>query len=266
MKAGHQIDSRLLGLWTLAVCVFVVAPFFAVVAVSLTPLDYISLPHGAISLRWYRELLNRTVFLEAGEHSLLLAVEAAVTALFLGTLAALAIVRYRFALRGTVLFTVSSPLFIPMVMGGLAILMFFSMVGWTYEPFRLYAGHCALTVPYVVRVLTASLTGFDMNQELAARNLGANPVKAFLRVTLPQLGPGLIAGAIFAFIVSFDNVGLSLFLSGANYRTLPVELLAFVEADNDPTSAALSVVMIVLSMAVVLVVERLVGLQRLMRA
>jgi putative spermidine/putrescine transport system permease protein len=266
MRAGHNIDLRLLGLWTLVVCVFVVAPLFAVLAVSLTPLDYISLPRGTFSLRWYEQLLHQTIFFDAGINSVVLAIEAAMTALVLGTLAALAIVRYRFPIRGFVQLAVTSPLFIPMVMGGLSILMFFSMLGWESQPVRLYVGHCALTVPYVVRTLSASLTGYDLNQELAARNLGASPIKAFFLVTLPQLTPGLVAGAIFAFIVSFDNVGLSIFLSGAQYRTLPVELLAHVEADNDPMSAALSVVMIVLSMAVVLVAERLVGLQRLMRA
>ena len=266
MRAGHQIAPRFLGLWTLVVCLFILAPVFAMIAVSVTPLDYISLPRGTFSLRWYERLLQQTAFLEAGINSVVLAVESAATALVLGVLAALSIVRYRFPLREAVRLTVTSPLFIPMVMSGLAILIFFSALGWDSQPGRLYVGHCALTLPYVVRAVSASLTGFDMNQELAARNLGANPLKAFLLVTLPQLRPGLAAGTIFAFIVSFDNVGLSIFLSGAKYKTLPVELLAHVENDNDPMSAALSVVMIVLSIGVVLAAERLVGLQRLMRA
>ena len=266
MTTGHQIAPRFLGLWTLLVCLFIVAPIFAMIAVSLTPLDYISLPTATFSLRWYSRLLQYPVFLEAGINSVVLAVEAAATVLVLGVLAALAIVRYRFPLREAVRLTVTSPLFIPMVMSGLAILVFFSTLGWSSQPVRLYVGHSALTLPYVVRAVSASLTGFDMNQELAARNLGATPLKAFLLVTLPQLRPGIAAGAIFAFIVSFDNVGLSIFLSGANYKTLPVELLSYVETDNDPMSAALSVVMIVVSMGVVLAAERLVGLQRLMRA
>ena len=266
MREGHQIAPRFLGLWTLVICLFIVAPVIAMVAVSLTPLDYISLPKGTFSLRWYERLLEQTVFLEAGINSVVLAVEAAATALLLGVLAALATVRYRFPLREAVRLTVTSPLFIPMVMSGLAILMFFSTLGWNSQPGRLFVGHCALTLPYVVRAVSASLTGFDMNQELAARNLGASPLKAFLLVTLPQLRPGIAAGAIFALIVSFDNVGLSIFLSGANYNTLQVEMLAHVENDNDPMSAALSVVMIALSMGVVLAAERLVGLQRLMRA
>ena len=266
MRPGHQINSRLLGAWTLAMCVFIAAPLLAMVAVSLTPFDYISLPRGSLSLRWYVGLLGQTEFFDAGINSLVLAVGAAATALVLGVLPALAIVRYRFPMREAVRLVMTSPLFIPMVVSGLAILMFFSARGWGSQPVRLYVGHCALTVPYVVRAASASLTGFDMNQELAARNLGASPFKAFLRVTLPQLRAGIAAGGILAFIVSFDNVGVSLFLTGAEYRTLPVQLLAHVENDSDPVSAAVSVVLLLFSIGVVLAAERLVGLQRLMRA
>jgi len=265
-ETGHQIAPRLLGVWTALVCVFIVAPLVAMLAVSVTSLDYISLPRGGISLRWYARLLQQPQYLESGLNSVLLALEATATSLILGTLSALAIVRHRFPGREAVRLVVTSPLFIPMVMSGLAILMFFSALGWGSQPARLYIGHCALTLPYAVRAVSASLTGFDLNQELAARNLGASPLKAFLLVTLPQLRAGLTAGGIFAFIVSFDNVGLSIFLSGATYKTLPVELLSHVENDNDPMSAALSVVLVVLSMAIVLLAERVVGLQRLMRA
>ncbi len=262
---GHQFAPRLLGAWTMLVCLFVVAPLVVMVAVSLTPLNYISLPSDGISFRWYARLLQQPQYLETGWNSVLLALEASATSLLLGTLASLAIVRYRFRGREAVRLVVTSPLFVPMVMSGLAVLMFFSALGVGTPASRLYVGHAALTLPYVVRSVSASLTGFDLNQELAARNLGASPLKAFVLVTLPQLKPGMTAGAIFSFIVSFDNVGLSIFLSGATYKTLPIELLSHVENDNDPMSAALSVVLIVLSMAVVLVAERLIGLQRLIR-
>ena len=265
MRPAHEIDGRLLGVWTLIVCVFIVAPFFAVVAVSLTPLDYISLPSEGISFRWYRRLLDEPVYLEAGINSVLLAAAASATAVVLGVLPAIAFVRYRFPMRDVVQLALTSPLFVPMVMTGLAILTFFASMGWGSQYGRLYAGHCALTLPYVFRAACASLVGFDINQELAARNLGAGPVKAFLLITVPQLLPGLVAGAIFAFIVSFDNVGLSIFLTGAEVKTLPVELLAHVENDNDPLSASLSVVMLILSIAVVLIAERLVGLQRMLK-
>ena len=129
MRAAHRIDGRLLAAWTTAVCIFIIAPLFFILAVSLTPANFISLPTHGLSLRWYLQLLQHKVFLEAGLNSLLLAFEASLTAIVLGVLAALAVVRYRFPLRETVRFVVSAPLFVPMVMSGLAVLIFFSSVG-----------------------------------------------------------------------------------------------------------------------------------------
>jgi putative spermidine/putrescine transport system permease protein len=256
---------RLLGsAWTGLVLLFVLAPFFCLIAVSLTPLDYISLPSGGISLRWYRALADHPGFLEAGLNSFAIALGTAASALVLGTMAALATVRYRFPGREAVRVLMLSPLIVPMVMTGLGILVFFSNRGWTDPATRLLVAHCALTLPYVVRTVSASLAGFDPNQELAARNMGASAGKAFLLVAVPQLAPGLLAGAIFAFVVSFDNVGLSIFLTGPQFTTLPVSLFIYATVDNTPVSAALSVVMVAISMLVVALLQRLAGLHRLM--
>ena len=266
MTAAHQLNKTLLGVWTMAVLAFVLAPLLSVLAVSLTPLDYVSLPTTGISFRWYVQLAGRGEFITAGANSILIAVEAMVTVLILGTLAALACSRHRFPFRNAVQIAATSPLFIPMVMSGLAILVFFSAFGWHDEATRIYVGHCALTLPYVFRTVIASLAGFDLDQELAARNLGANPLKAFVLVTLPQIGPGLLAAGMFAFIVSFDNVGLSIFLTGSKFMTLPVALFSYASYSEDPMVAAVSVVMILFSLGAVAVVERSFGLQRLMRS
>jgi len=239
-------------------------PLFFVFAVSLTPLGYISLPTSSISFRWYAKIAQHPEFISATIDSLGLALAATFTALVLGITAAIAIVRYQFALREVIRTAVASPMFIPVVMSGLAILMASTAWGWTDQATRLYVAHSALTVPYVVRTVSASLAAFDPNQELAAHNLGASPIKAFLLITLPQLGPGVLAGAVFAFIVSFDNVGISIFLTGANFTTLPVQLLEYATNDADPMVAAVSVVMIIISLLAVLLMERTFGLQRLM--
>jgi len=261
---SHELNRTFLAAWTVATSAFVVLPLLFVAAVSLTPLGYISLPTEGISFRWYAKIASHPEFISSALNSLVLAVVAAATALVLGVLAALASTRYQFALKEVVRLAVASPLFIPMVMSGLAILITSSAWGWTDPMSRLYIGHTALTIPYVFRTVSASLAGFDWNQESAARNLGASPLKAFMLVTLPQLGPGILAGAIFAFIISFDNVGLSIFLSGATFKTLPVELFAYSSNDNDPTTAAVSVVMILVSFAAVALLERFFGIQRLM--
>jgi putative spermidine/putrescine transport system permease protein len=266
MSAEHQLNKTLLAVWTWTVLAFVLAPLVVITAVSLTPLDYISLPTTGVSLRWYAQLTGRNEFIAAGVNSLVIALAASATALLLGVLVALATVRYRFPFRNTASIVATSPLFIPMVMSGLAILVFFSAVGWHDQATRLYVAHCALTLPYVFRTVSASLAGYDINQELVARNLGASPIKAFMLVTLPQIGPGLLAGVVFAFIVSFDNVGLSIFLTGSHFTTLPVELFNYASYSDDPMAAAVSVVMILFSIGAIAILEKAFGIQRLMRS
>jgi len=234
------------------------------IAISFTADEYISLPWHGFGLRWYADMLNRSDFLEAARNSALLMVEAAVTAVVFGTLVAIALTRYRFAGRGLIALIASAPMFVPLVMTGLAILIMFSNYNIGGPAVRLYVGHVALTVPYVIRLVSASTTGFDWNQEVAAQNLGASPLRAFLEITLPQIAPGVIAGGVFALIVSFDDVGISIFLAGANYTTLPVELFAFASYNLTPMVASVSVVMIVFSALSVVLIERLFGVQRML--
>jgi putative spermidine/putrescine transport system permease protein len=172
--------------------------------------------------------------------------------------------RYRFRLRTAVQLVTIPPMFVPMVMTGLAILIYTKQPGWESEAGRLFVGHAIMTLPYVVRTVMASLAGFDPNQELATRNLGASPMRAFMLIALPQLGPRIFAGAIFAFIVSFDNVGLSIFLTGSQFNTLPVELYSYASYNNDPTSAAVSVLMILFSVVTIAALEYFFSLQKIM--
>ncbi|MFI5015555.1 MAG: ABC transporter permease [Hyphomicrobiales bacterium] len=252
-----------LWVWTLLVAIFILTPLIVLAAISVTPEDYISLPIRGVSLRWYADMLRHPNFLDAARNSLLLAVEAAATALAAGTLLAIAVTRFRFPGRGLVTLIASAPLFIPLVMSGLAIRIFFSTFAFDTPALRLYAAHVALTVPFVVRLVSASLAGFDWNQEAAARNLGASPARAFAEITLPQIAQGVIAGGIFALIVSFDDVGMSIFLTGADYTTLPIELFAAASYELTPTVAAISVAMILFSALSVLVIERWFGVQKM---
>ena len=266
MTSGITFGRLWLTVWTTAVVIFVVAPLLFVVLVSFTANNYISLPTQGFSLRWYRQLLDNRDLLAAGWNSLYLAVLAACCALVLGTTAAVASARWRFALLQPLRLVVLSPLLIPAVMSGLAILVFSNQIGMQSQFLRNFVAHGALTVPYVFRTVSASLAGFDLNQELAARNLGASPLKAFMLVTLPQLGAGFGAGALFAFIISFDNVGLSIFLTGANFQTLPVALFVYASFTNDPMVASASVCMLAVSVLSIIAVERFFGLERLMKS
>lgn len=261
---SFSFGNRFLFVWTTLIVIYILAPLAVVVLISLTTYDYISLPTAGISLKWYAQVFREAIFLESAITSLLLALGAALVALVLGATASLAIIRYRFPGRTALQILSASPLFVPMVMTGLALLIAASQFGFYDQALRLLIGHSILTLPYVVRTVSASLTGFDINQELAAQNLGATPFKAFMKVTLPQLGPGLLAGAVFAFIISFDNVGLSIFLSGTQYTTLPVQLYFYTSNSSDPTAAAVSVLMILFSFSVIALMERIFGLQKLM--
>ncbi len=261
-----RLNTRLifLAIWSVAVAVFILAPLVVVIAVSLTPENFISLPLNGISFRWYLQLAEHEDFGYAAINSLLLAFISSFTSVALGTLAAVATVRYRFAAREVLRLAVTSPLFVPMVLSGLAILIFASAHGIHSQATRLYVAHTALTLPYVFRTVSSSLTGFDPNQELAAKNLGASPFRAFMLVTLPQIMPGIMAGVVFAFIISFDNVSLSIFLAGIDFPTLPVQLFSYAMNDSDPMAAAVSVLMILASIGAILCIERIFGLQRLM--
>jgi putative spermidine/putrescine transport system permease protein len=263
MRPG-LLERLFLGGWTLLVSIFIIGPLLVMIAISLTADGYISLPYNGVSLRWYEDMLQQKIFFDAALNSILLALQATATAVLLGTAVALAVTRYRFPGRGLVLLLAGAPLFVPLVMTGLAVLVFFSTLGIGGPALRLYVAHVSLTMPYIVRMVSVSMAGFDWNQELAARNLGASPLRAFIEVTLPQIVPGVIAGAAFAFIISFDDVGMSIFLTGAAYKTLPVELFAFAAFDLTPMIAAVSVTMIVFSALFVLIIERAFGMQRVL--
>ena len=252
-----------LGAWTALTVLFVLLPLLVLLAVSLTSRNYISLPTDGFSLRWYRQLLG-SGFMTPAWNSVVLAAEAATTTVALGTLAALAISKWRFPLRTQIRFIITSPVFVPTILLGLAILVFFASFGWTAPSARLYVAHTVLTLPYAIRTVGAALVGIDVNQQFAAQNLGATPLAVFRLITLPQIRAGIFAATLFAFIVSFDNVAVSVFLTAPSYNTLPVKLLEFTSTENDPSSAALSVVLIVASLAMVAVAERIVGIRQLM--
>ncbi|WP_036593118.1 ABC transporter permease [Ottowia thiooxydans] len=261
----HHRAGWLLRSWTVGVVLFVLGPLVLILAVSLTPKDVLSWPSGEISLRWYARMLERPAFVQSAWNSLVLALGSSAAAVALGLLAALGLDRSPGRFAKGLLNGLMSPLFVPMILSGLAILIAYTQMGWTHQASRLWVAHTALTLPYALRTISASLQSFDRRQELAAQNLGAGQFRTLLYVTLPQLGPGLFAAGLFAFIVSFDNVGLSLFLTGPSFSTLPVELFSYASYNSDPVIAAVSITMVLLSVAAVLLVERVFGLARFMR-
>ena len=149
-----------------------------------------------------------------------------------------------------------------MVIIGIALLQFYSLLKISGSFFGLVIGHVVITFPYVVRTVSASLYQFDEALEEAARTLGANQVKTFFKITLPMIRPGLIAGAIFAFIVSFDNVPVSIFLVGVKSTTLPVVIFSYIEYGVDPTIAAISTILICLTGLTIFIIEKWIGFSK----
>ncbi len=245
-----------------AMLLFLAAPIVVVLLVSLADAEFVYFPPPGFTLRWYAKLVHMEGFLPSFLLSLRLALLVSGLALMLGTAAALALVRYTFPGRQWMSAFLMSPLIFPPIITGIALLQFFSTLGIRATFFTLMVGHTLITLPYVVRNVMASLQGLRSNVEEAARMLGANPWQTFWHITLPLIKPGLAAGGIFAFITSFDNYTISMWLKSAEETTLPLRIFFYIERIMDPSVAAVSGAMIVFSIVLVIVTEKAAGLSR----
>jgi putative spermidine/putrescine transport system permease protein len=179
-----------------------------------------------------------------------LALSSTLVATVLGTFSALSMARYRFRGREAISAFMLSPILFPTIVLGLALLVFYSRVGLSGSFTGLVIAHSVLTTPFVIRLVMASLAEFDPAVEEASRNLGAGWWRTFLQVTLPLIRPGVLAGAVFAFIISFDELVVTLFLAGPDMTTLPVRIYTYVEFSSDPTISAISTMLIVVWMLI----------------
>jgi putative spermidine/putrescine transport system permease protein len=244
---------------------FLLAPLAVIAVFSLNPTPFIQFPPVGVTLRWYEKFFTTPDFMNSLALSLQVAAAVVVLASLIGSLAALAIARGRIpgARFLTALFL--APLMLPAILTGLALFQVLMALGIGRPVWALVVGHTIVAVPYVIRTTLAVLTDFDRRIEEAAAVLGASPVRVFFEVTLPIIRPGIIAGGIFAFIVSFDQFPISLFLVAPNQETLPIVMFNYMKFDLDGTIAAASMVSIVLALTVVLAIDRLVGLRATMK-
>lgn len=238
-------------------------PLVVIVMTSFTTLGYVSFPPEGFTLRWYAEALRKREFLDSFSLSLAVAAGTAALATLLGTPVAVATARYRFPGRDLVNAFFMSPLVLPTVVIGIALLQFYNRIGIGATAASLVLGHVIITTPYAIRLVAASLTGLDPSIERAARNLGAAPLRAFLRVTLPLIAPGIAAGAIFAFVTSFDNVTVSVFLATPRMVTLPVRIYNLWDQPIYPWLVAICSLVIAWTVLLIAVVERVVSVRGL---
>jgi putative spermidine/putrescine transport system permease protein len=248
-----------------AVVFFLLLPIAIIAVFALNPTPYIAFPPVGVSLRWFAKFFASSDFMNALWLSLRVAAVVVVLATVIGALAALAIARGN--LPGAHLLTAAflSPLMLPAILTGLALFQVFMLAEIGRPLWGLIVGHTLVAVPYVLRTTLAVLHDFDRRVEEAAAVLGASPARVFREVTLPLIRPGVMAGGIFAFIVSFDQFPISLFLVVPNGETLPVVLFNYIKFDLDGAIAAASMVSIALALAVVFALERLIGLRAYVR-
>jgi putative spermidine/putrescine transport system permease protein len=246
----------------MALCgyVFLLSPLTLVAVLSVSDDPYLVFPPHGWSWRWYVALAHNAPMLAAARTSVILAATVALLALATGVPAAYA------AARGMVPRAIggmlSAPLLLPTLIIGLALLLVLQPLGLVATWPGLALAHLVVVLPFVVRLMESSFGGLPGDLAEAAATLGASPLRAFLRITMPLAMPGMIAAATLAFLVSFDETVISLFLVGPKLMTLPIALFHYTESRTDPLVAALAVVLIVLSAGVVLAVDRLVGFTR----
>lgn len=243
---------------------FMLAPLVVVVLVSFTDKGYIAMPFDGPSLRWYRAILDAPDFIDAFWRSLGLAATAATLATLVAVPAGMAIAWHRFSGRDALLGLLLSPLMVPHVVLGIALLRFLTQIGGAGTLWSLTAAHTVIVLPYVLRLVVAAATGFDRTITQAAQSLGASAWSVFRRIELPLIVPGVAGGWLIAFINSFDELTMSIFVASASTQTLPVKMYNHIAHTIDPLVASVSTVLIVLTLVLMMALDRFYGLDRVL--
>lgn len=239
---------------------FLVLPLIVVVLASFSPTALVVFPPKGFSLKWYQNIFNSsTNFLSGFGDSMSVGLTATAIDVVLGIAAALSVGRYKFKGRAFLSAFFSSPMYVPSITFAFVLLQIGSSVSGISSFVQILIGHAVIIFPYIVRNVIATLSGYDWELEDAAASLGASPAGTFFRITLPIIRPGVISGAILAFLFSFDEAVLSNLLSSPTFVTLPVRIMNYMEFSFDPTLASVSTILILLSLAITLLAEKLVG-------
>lgn len=243
---------------------FMLAPLLMVVLVSFTDKGYISMPFDGASWRWYSAIVKAPDFVDAFWRSLGLAAAAASLATLIAVPAGMAIAWHRFRGREAMLGLLLSPLMVPHVVLGIALLRLLTQIGGSGTLWGLTAAHTVIVLPYVLRLVVAAATGFDRSVSQAAQSLGASGWTVFRRIELPLILPGVAGGWLIAFINSFDELTMSVFVASSSTETLPVKMYHHIAHTIDPLLASISTVLIVLTLVLMIVLDRFYGLDRIL--
>ncbi|MGY4627138.1 ABC transporter permease [Bradyrhizobium sp. USDA 4486] len=244
-------------LFAAAVLLFLIAPILAIVPLSFNSAQFFTYPMPSLSLRWYQEFFFTNRWQGALLNSIFVASSVTLLSIVLGTLAALGLSRPNFPFRTAITGLLIFPMIVPLVITAVGMYFFFADVGLLNSFTGLILAHTTLATPFVVITVTATLKGFDHSLTRAAASLGATPVTAFCKVTLPLILPGINSGALFAFITSFDEVVVALFVAGPEQRTLPKVMFSGIREEISPTITAAATVLILIAVAMLLTIELL---------
>jgi len=261
----EQAGRRTLGVFVAAVCAFSLLPIAVVLLTSFTNEGFIRFPPRSFGLRYYADALGRPEFREALAVSVVIALVVSFAAAVIGTLAAYALTRTTFRGRTITTAFLLSPLVVPHVIIGVALLQTFVLARIPVAPAGLLIGHLTAVVPLMIGFATASLAGFPRQLEWASLSLGAGRVRTFFQVTLPGIAPGILSGLIYIFIYSFDEATISLFTTRSNFRTLPVVIFGDA-VDQAPVTNAMSGLMLLIAFAAIALLQWRVGLFRVLLA
>lgn len=241
---------------------FLIGPFIIIIFAGLSAGNSLAFPPDGLSLKWYLKVFTVESFRASFGLSMFLAIFGTLAALLLGVPAAYALNRYKLPGSETIRTIVAAPIIVPGIIVGLALLRYLVVPLDFTITMALFFSHTALVLPYAVRVVSSSLNNLRSDMEEAAVLLGCSRVQAFMKVVLPNIRGGVLAAFILGFVTSFNQVPVSLFLSGPGVRTLPIDMLSYMEITYDPSVAALSALLAFLSVAIVFVAEKFLGFSR----
>ena len=246
------------------VLLFLMAPLLVVIPLSLNAVPYFTFTKGmlsldpeAYSLRWYREVIQDERWLLAIKNSFSIAFSATLLSTFLGTLAAIGLSRAHMPYRTTIMSILISPIVVPLVIMATGMYFFYAKVGLNSTYLGVVLAHTARGTPFVVITVTATLVGFDNSLVRASASLGATPIRTFFKVVVPLVLPGVVSGAGFAFVTSFDDVVVVMFLAGYKQRTIPLQMWSGIREEINPTILAVATLIIILSMILMFTLELL---------
>jgi putative spermidine/putrescine transport system permease protein len=236
---------------------FLLLPVLVIVPLSFSSRRYLEFPPTGFSFQWYASFFASHTWTAATWASFKIAFLVTILSTTLGTLASFFFVRARCRWKNLAYSFVLSPMIVPAIVVAIALYFFFARLKLIGSLAGMVLAHSVLAVPYVIVIVTATLQGFDVNLERAAMNLGANRLKTFFKVTFPLVRPGILSGALFAFLTSFDEVIIAIFISGTTTGTLPKKMWESITMETDPTITAVATMLIALTVAVLFFIELL---------